>query len=241
MMGGQLGECILSESEESVLAPSSQKKKSYHHGNLRESLIEAAIEIIAERGRSEFTLRELAKRLGVTHAATYHHFKDKDDLLSTVAERGYREMGEYLEEASASEDQNPIMKMRRMGAAYIRYAHENQAYFRVMFGQKFADINAYPEMENAGQTTKNMMETLVREGQKAGIYNTEANVEELIAISWATVHGLALLTINGHFEHLREGLELDDYVMRISRHLFTGTGSPQAQVAVRAANTQPPT
>lgn len=222
------------------MASSSQKKKSYHHGNLRESLIEAAIEIIAERGRSEFTLRELAKRLGVTHAATYHHFKDKDDLLSTVAERGYKEMGEYLEEVSEKGDQNPIMKMRRMGAAYVRYAFENQAYFRVMFGQKFADINAYPEMEEAGKATKDMMEGLVRAGQQAGIYSQDHDVEELIAISWATVHGLALLTINGYFDHLQEGLELDDYVMRITRHLFTGTGSPVAQEAVRKANQAPP-
>lgn len=218
--------------EYSLASKASPKKKPYHHGNLKQALIEAANEVIAARGQSDFTLRELAKTLGVTHAATYHHFKDKDDLLATVAEQGYRALGEYLLEASQTGEQNPVMQMRRMGAAYVRFACENQAYFRVMFGQKFANINHYPAMKEAGEQTKALMENMVMSGQQAGIYS-RSDARELIAISWSAVHGLALLTINGYFEELLEGKELEDYVMSITRHLFVGTGSEHAQVAVR--------
>ncbi len=208
------------------------EKKSYHHGSLRSALIDAAIELLAERGTAEFTLRELAKGLGVTHAATYHHFKDKDDLFAAVAEDGYRRLGEAVEAAAQQAPEHPVLKMREMGSAYVRFACENQAHFRVMFGRKFADISRYPSMEDAGQQTKGLMEQMVHSGHQEGLYEPSADVEELIAVSWSTVHGLALLTINGHFDYLKQDQDLDTFVQRITRHLFMGAGSEHARKAM---------
>lgn len=211
-----------------------KKKKSYHHGHLRSALIEGAIELIAERGRAEFTLRELARRLGVTHAATYHHFRDKDALLAAVAEEGYRAMGAHLEALSQEASDDPIEKMRAMGVGYVRFALENQAHFRVMFGHKFADISAYPSMKEVGEATKSLMMTLVSQGQQEGLYK-DCPLDELIATCWATVHGLALLTINGHFDdQLEESDDLDAFVQTITQHAFLGTAGPAVREALAA-------
>lgn len=147
-----------------------KKKKSYHHGNLRGALIESAKELIAERGRAEFTLRELAKRLGVTHAATYHHFKDKNDLLATVAEQGYHTLQAQLVEATQAADSHPLVQMRAMGVAYIRFAMNNQAHFRVMFGHKFGDVAYYPDLKAASDATKGLMYETIARGQQEQVY-----------------------------------------------------------------------
>lgn len=215
------------------MSATTKKKKRYHHGSLRAALVDSAKSLIAERGRAEFTLRELAKRLGVTHAATYHHFKDKDDLLAAVAEQGYHALRDRLIEALAQSPDHSVIRMRAMGVAYVRFAMENHAHFRVMFGHKFADISSYPELKAAGEATRGLMNKTLEQGQREEIYK-DGDLYELAAISWSALHGLALLMINGHFDELRGDEDIDTFVLRISRHLFVGTGSESARVGETA-------
>lgn len=210
------------------------KKTSYHHGNLRQSLIEVAVEFISERGKPEFTLRELAQRLGVTHAATYHHFRDKDDLLAAVAEQGYQNLGEHMREVmKAHQDDHPAEMIQHMGEEYVRFAMDNQGHFRIMFGYKFADIDEYPAMRESGQQTLGLVEELIREGQEAGIYKDSADAAELAAVSWSMVHGMSLLLISGHFADIYDEDDLEGFVLGMSRHLFSGTASKEALEQLR--------
>ncbi len=165
------------------------KKKSYHHGNLRRALIDTATEIIRERGMPEFTLRELARRLGVTHAATYHHFKDKRALLTAVAEDGHVALLERLE-AVVAEGGARDHVIGRVGEAYIAFADENAAHFGVMF--------SYHPEHVGGPTGKieELFTRLVLEAQLADLL-PEGDGAELALSIWASYHGVASLLVQG--------------------------------------------
>ncbi len=211
-----------------------KKKKPYHHGNLRQSLVQTAVDLISERQHSEFTLRELAKRLGVTHAATYHHFKDKEELLAVVAKQGYTLLGNCLKQNVAEASPDAVSRMRAMGIAYLRFALDNQAHFRVMFSHKFGDLSRYPEIRETSLESKNLMLSIIQEGQQQGLY-IEAEPTELIALQWASLHGLALLTLNGHFDHMDPGEDLDAFFARTHQHLIQGTATPKGIALFRTA------
>src|ERR1700751_4159428 len=97
------------------------KRKPYHHGNLREELLEAAISLIAEVGPTAFTLREVARRAGVSHNAPYRHFRHKDDLIASVAAEGYRELTDAMRRAAAKHPR-AVDRLKHAGLAYIEFA-----------------------------------------------------------------------------------------------------------------------
>src|SRR5437879_2813384 len=97
------------------------KKRPYHHGNLRQALVDAALELIEERGVSALTLREVARRVGVTHAAPQRHFADRAALVAAVAEEGFRGLGAHVAVVRASA-RTPAQRLRALGVAYVEYA-----------------------------------------------------------------------------------------------------------------------
>lgn len=215
-----------------------KKKRSYHHGNLRASLIAAAVEVIAEREQASFTLRELARRLGVTHAATYHHFRDKDDLLGAVALDGFERLlanSKKAIETLKSEDNT--LQMRQIAASYIRFALEHPGHFRVMYRM---DYSKEPERYGA---TLEALESYQQYGRAfwelaydAGIYRTDVPKEELNTASWAILHGLAMLHISGLL-HVEDDISIEEYSSRITRHMYVGIGSAQGRARASAAQT----
>ncbi len=208
------------------------KKKGYHHGNLRQSLIDVAVQIISERERAEFTLRELARQLGVTHAATYHHFRDKEDLLAAVAEEGYKTLGQYIRNARDNAPRRPFLQLRAMAASYVRFAVENPAYFRVMYGRRYQDSSRFPNASRVAHETDQIMDEVLQQGQREGIYKSGDHAE-LATTAWATIHGLAVLCINGHVD-LGQGDALQEACSRITRHVFLGIASEEARTLVGA-------
>src|ERR1700741_4543131 len=108
------------------------KRKPYHHANLREELLEAAIRLIAEVGPTAFTLREIARRAGVSHNAPYRHFRDKDDVIAAVATQGYRELNHAMLDA-AKPDTDAVRCLKCAGLAYIAFALRRPEHFTVMF------------------------------------------------------------------------------------------------------------
>ena len=108
------------------------RAKPYHHGNLREALLRAAIRLIAEVGPTAFTLREVARRAGVSHNAPYRHFRDKNDLMTAVATEGYRELTEAMERAARGQNR-AIDRLKYAGLAYIEFALRRPEHFTVMF------------------------------------------------------------------------------------------------------------
>src|SRR6201984_2405102 len=109
-----------------------RKPKPYHHGHLREALLQAAIRLIAEVGPAGFTLREVARRAGVSHNAPYRHFRDRDELLASVAAQGYRELAKAMTDAAARQT-DALDALREAGLAYVSFALRRPEHFTVMF------------------------------------------------------------------------------------------------------------
>jgi AcrR family transcriptional regulator len=120
-------------------------KRGYHHGNLREALITAALDLISEKGPAGFTFAEAARAAGVSGAAPYRHFRDRDALLASVALQGYEAFFETLNAAKTKAHSSPRDAVVKVGAAYLEFARSEPAYFSAMFesGLCLAD---YPEV-----------------------------------------------------------------------------------------------
>ena len=124
---------------------STSKKQRYHHGDLRPALIAAATTLVEENGVGAVSLREAARRVGVSAPAIYRHFANKDSLLAAVAAEGFRDLGAALAAASRSE-RDPLSAM---GMAYVRFALSRRGVFRLMFGPELAKRANFPELKSA--------------------------------------------------------------------------------------------
>ncbi|MFF2395612.1 TetR/AcrR family transcriptional regulator [Nocardia sp. NPDC058114] len=163
---------------------------SYHHGDLPSALVRAAVELLEEDGAADLSLRAAARRAGVSTAAPYRHFADRDALLSAVAAVGFRELAEQLVAASA-EPSTPE-DLATIAVAYVRFALARPALFRVMFSDPCDPTS--PERVAATTAIHDYVQAIVRR-----IYPT-ADEESLTNAMWALVHGLAFLYLQGKFD-----------------------------------------
>src|SRR5579859_4246626 len=108
--------------------------RPYHYGNLRSALLAEALRALAEGGPASLSLRELARRLGVSHAAPYRHFADKDVLLAAIAQQGFELLAAEVEAAAAQHPDESLFQLADMGWAYVRFALRQPQHFQVMFG-----------------------------------------------------------------------------------------------------------
>lgn len=190
----------------------------YHHGDLRRALVEAGLEILSTEGAANLTLRETARRAGVSQAAPYRHFADKDALLAAVAERGFRMLAEAMARASTREDLEPLLRFRANGEAYVAFATGNPALFQLMFGTEALKRADHPGLQTAARETFGMLVQGIEAGQRAGFVR-EGDPQELAVGAWAVVHGVAALLVNGQF---REDFPPDHYVRAALGTLFLG-------------------
>lgn len=170
-------------------------KRSYHHGDLRRALLDAALSVLEKEGAHALTLREVARRVGVSQAAPYHHFADKEAILAAVAEEGFVELYGALEKARDAAEGKPAARLRAMGAGYVQFAVERPAHFRVMFG-KMVEESRYPSLHAAADRAFATLCEAITEAQEAGAARRGDPVE-LAVLAWSTVHGLAMLWIEG--------------------------------------------
>ena len=124
-------------------------RRGYHHGNLREALVDAALELIRGKGPAGFTIAEAARLAGVSPAAPYRHFRDADALLAEVALRGYDRLAERLAKAWNRGRPEPVRAFEDIGRTYLAFAREEPAYYAAMFDSRLA-TEAYPELQAAG-------------------------------------------------------------------------------------------
>jgi len=172
-------------------------RKSYHHGDLRRVLIDAALAAIVEVGPENLSLRDLARRAGVSPAAPYRHFPDRDALLAAVAAECAERLGNAMQAAMArSEGRPPLAQYRATGVAYVRFAVEHPAHFRVMCwpglaarvpGPLRAEMEAWKARERQGLLA----------AQKKGDLLGQPLVEVMLAAQ-CLMHGLAHLIVDGH-------------------------------------------
>jgi AcrR family transcriptional regulator len=173
-------------------------RQGYHHGNLKEALIEAAQRFIAERGLGGFTLADAAKLVGVTPAALYRHFRGREALVAEVAFRGFAQLTERLGRALKS-DGTPLERFTRMGEAYLAFAEQEPGFYAAMFSAKPADGGACgPDAMGETPSGGNAFDFLVHalsETFPEGFRGVDAR---FIAIEvWALSHGIATLDAAG--------------------------------------------
>jgi len=121
---------------------SARERRGYHHGDLREALIDAALELISEKGPAGFTFADAARGAGVSPAAPYRHFRDRDALMADVAKRGFEVLAEDLSAAARDGSPNPVATVERIGQAYIDFARREPALFSAMFESGLAPSEA---------------------------------------------------------------------------------------------------
>jgi AcrR family transcriptional regulator len=181
----------------------SAKHVPYHHGDLRRALIDAALALVTEEQDWTFSLREVARRAGVSHNAPYNHFPEKRNLLGAIAATGFKRLRDGLLSAIAGiEDAEEALI--RSGLAYVRLGVENPALYRLMFGSALADQRSgdhATEALTAGNEAKAVLQAIVQRGARSGAFAVAANNEQDVALAtfalWSNVHGLTLMIIDG--------------------------------------------
>lgn len=170
------------------------KVRGYHHGALRAALVEAAGAVIAERGVDRFSLREVARRAGVSPAAPAHHFGDSRGLLTAVATEAFRRFGDALEASDSGGSRE--QRIRAQGLAYVRFALAERAKFDLIWRYALIDRED-PGYKAAGDRAFLLLDRLVR-GDAAPQGESDLDYAPSIAC-WSMVHGFARLALDGAF------------------------------------------
>jgi AcrR family transcriptional regulator len=169
----------------------------YHHGDLRRALVDAALALVRERGAEGFTLREAARRVGVSQTAPYRHFETKEALLAAVAEEGFSSLHRHLAALPSSADPDPRLRLRGQGFAAFRFYLDDPARFRVMFGRATAQKERYPALAEAWASVNALLLESLTACQRAEVIRA-GDPLELGLTTAALTHGLAALVIEGH-------------------------------------------
>ncbi len=176
-------------------------KAAYHHGDLRTALIEAALEIIDEIGPQGLTIRKVAHRAGVSHAAPYRHFPDKDDLILAVVERGFELLDEEMERARTAAGSDPIAQFAASGEAYLDFAMSYPAYYRVMFSGDLLASKGNEALRHTSEASFVRMIDDLRMAQDLGLVRRGDPTLQAISIV-STVHGFVSLANDNRLNHV---------------------------------------
>jgi AcrR family transcriptional regulator len=168
-----------------------RRSKPYHHGHLREALLQAAIQLIAEVGPAGFTLREVARRAGVSHNAPYRHFPEQQDLLAAVAAQGFRELNQAMLDA-VKHHRDSVARLKRAGLAYVEFALDRPEHFTVMFDVPPASKRDDPCDAEAAEQAFGTLLGLVKHCQDEGRLPA-GDTHQFALLAWSMVHGIAKL------------------------------------------------
>jgi AcrR family transcriptional regulator len=174
------------------------RTKPYHHGNLREALLESAIGLIAEAGPAGFTLREVTRRAGVSHNAPYRHFSNRDDLIAAIATEGFRHLIQVMLRAAAG-GVSAFDSLRRAGLAYITFALGRPEHFSVMFDAPTHVTSDHSELSKAADEAFSTLLNLVQSCQSEG--RLPGDSHEFALLAWSMVHGIAKLATSGRLPY----------------------------------------
>jgi AcrR family transcriptional regulator len=189
-------------------------QKPYHHGDLRVALLQAAEAALVDLPLDKLSLREIARRAGVSHAAPKHHFGSLGQLLGEVAARGYDLFVEELDAAANRvHDQTPRLRMAAMVRAYLRFAATNPKVYGLMFGQRDPHVAITPHLSTAMCAAWDQLE-----GQVTAMVGPQRARYGAVSV-WASVHGLAMLRLDGK---LPPNAETDAAIEYMTRMLMAG-------------------
>jgi AcrR family transcriptional regulator len=176
------------------------KEGRYHHGDLKTALVDAAIEVIIERGVRGFSLAEASRRLGVTTAAPYRHFADRDALLAAVATRGVSVFADLLAETVAAEE-DPARRLAATAGTFVRFAARQRPLFDAIYNSGL-DKTRYPELQSALEAVDALLTFVIEVCD-----GDEAAADALVNAVEASSHGYSTLLIDGEYGDSDEAVE----------------------------------
>ncbi|WP_394821708.1 TetR/AcrR family transcriptional regulator [Pendulispora albinea] len=205
----------------------STKKRpdAYHHGDLRRALIDAALRTLTRHGVEELSLRALARDLGVSPRAPYRHFATKEELLAAVAVSGFRASASFTEERLVAAGPDPLARLRAVGEAYVLFAVQHPAAFRIMYAP-YATVNENaPELLRARAEGHAAAMAILEDAQRAGLVR-EGDPMQLALAFWSTMHGLATLLIEGQLARHDRPIDAAFLATLVSGLLLDGLKRP---------------
>jgi AcrR family transcriptional regulator len=179
-------------------------ERAYHHGDLRRSLIDAGCALLTESQNWNFSLREVARRAGVSHNAPYNHFAEKHDLLAAVAAKGFQELRERMS-SSIKGIKDPKTALLRIASAVVGFGVENPARYRLMLASALSvSVVLGSPLEEAMTATRTVLSEVIYRGAKEGVFTASPRKKEELRIAtlaaFSAVHGLTMLTLDGLVE-----------------------------------------
>lgn len=164
-------------------------EKKYHHGNLKETLLNEGFLLIKEKGIERLTLREVASKAKVSHAAPYRHFKSKEDLLFGIMEKAYAIFNKFINN-NIQNISDPKEKLIKLTQSYINFALKNEDYYRLIFSKSVSKTDYSPELLSAAFLSYNILKEILHQ------LNPEINAELAALQSWSGLHGLLILYLD---------------------------------------------
>lgn len=203
----------------------------YHHGNLRQALIDAAVDQIKTHGIDKLSLRGLARAVGVSQTAPYRHFEDKNQLLADIATQAFEDLYEATFRY-VNPDDTPLVNIGRTGFRYLMFARANPERYKLMFGPSIQNRSNYETMIATGQRGFEVLIGEVERGIQRGEFLNQ-NPFVLANVLWTQVHGLASLVIDGFYENKELPMPLEQF---ISVQMFLSARSVAVNISEEEMN-----
>lgn len=203
-----------------------RRKGAYHHGELRHALVRATRQLVDERGAENFSLADACRLAGVSTAAPYNHFRDKNEILQELIVQGFEQMSVQRRAAMAEHPPGSLEGIVAMGHAYVAFAREETGLFRLMFGQNPHLKNAQIVQDRGQDCFRGVIEDVAAFCNTNGV----AGDARMLALDlWTFVHGAASLAIDGDFDKVAPQLNVEDLIADATPRLLgiTRSGDPQ--------------
>jgi len=174
--------------------------KKYHHGDLKNALIQAGVKILAKEGVGGLSLRKVAKKAGVSHSAPYAHFPDKQSLIAAISTEGFKQLYTELDAAVSPYANDPRRQLAEGIWAYVQFAMNNTDTFNIMFSDVLEKEKDYPAYVESSRKTFERVVGIVKACQDAGVLRPAP--AEIMAVSvWGQLHGIISLVLEGQVSH----------------------------------------
>ena len=201
--------------------PALATQNGYHHGDLRNALLEASEQLLAKTGVAALSLREVAKQAGVSHAAPYRHFKDKAALMSGLAQSGFGRLGSVIRTAADKIPYDPEQKLVEAGVAYVHMALRHPGLMQLMFSTAPGQ-EVDRELKQASMTTLEPLVDIINTGIEAGVFR-DRDAHELALVAWTSMHGMAMLLAARLMEiDVTDDEALDGLVRAVAQNVIYG-------------------
>lgn len=180
------------------MAKNIKPNESYHHGELRTALLNEATELVKHSGTAALSMRKLGELVGVSRTALYYHFKNKDDLLSAIAEVGFKNWYTLASKIINDEQYSEMQKLTHYMQAYLQFATTNAAIYELMFGGAIWKNQASTQaLKDTAYRSFQFHLTAIGQWQKLGLFSADLDTLRIAQVTWGTLHGIGKLIIDG--------------------------------------------